>query len=349
MRINQIITLACTLFISTSVMGQEQREISNEIGLDLSVFPAVSADQKQVVINLPAKESQAAEKKYKVELIAGKTMAVDCNKYGLNGLLQEKTVDSMGYIYYTFSTNGETWSTMMGCPEESRHEEFVSAQPLMIDYNSQIPIVIYLPEGYELRYTIWTAGEMIDPEKPSYTLCSDSINPLYQTWEWVISEGGFAGGPAKLEHIGLSKVYTFRRDGTYLQYKDSEMIEGGQFKLSNEVSIFTKGKLPMITLDETETKMSYTIEDNKLILSEECYDCYKHTYILKNDTPSVSKIRDCPDSIIENRMPRITNPESNAQPAPSTYYIYKGKRREVSEFDTEWVKKNCNVRPQKVF
>lgn len=36
-------------------------------------------------------------------------------------------------------------------------------------------------------------------------------------------------------------------------------------------------------------------------------------------------------------------------PGPGTnfeeYYIVDGKRRELKEFDIEWVKKNCNIKP----
>jgi hypothetical protein len=31
------------------------------------------------------------------------------------------------------------------------------------------------------------------------------------------------------------------------------------------------------------------------------------------------------------------------------YFIYQGKRRELSEFDFEWVQKNCNLTPQVVY
>ncbi len=28
------------------------------------------------------------------------------------------------------------------------------------------------------------------------------------------------------------------------------------------------------------------------------------------------------------------------------YFILEGKRREIKEFDMEWVKKNCSIKPQ---
>ena len=34
----------------------------------------------------------------------------------------------------------------------------LGGDPHFIRYNSQVPIVVYVPEGVEVRYRIWTAG-----------------------------------------------------------------------------------------------------------------------------------------------------------------------------------------------
>ncbi len=49
-------------------------------------------------------------------------------------------------------------------------------------------------------------------------------------------------------------------------------------------------------------------------------------------------IQKCPEEWIQNRMP---GPGTNFE----EYYIVEGKRRELKEFDIEWVKKNCNIKP----
>lgn len=57
------------------------------------------------------------------------------------------------------------------------------------------------------------------------------------------------------------------------------------------------------------------------------------------------KIQDCPEAKIINRMPTIG--ESSK---PSEYYIYQGKRKELSDFDQNWVKKNCpNLKVETVY
>lgn len=37
----------------------------------------------------------------------------------------------------------------------------LGGEPYIIRYNSKLPIVIYLPEGAEVRYRIWTAADEI--------------------------------------------------------------------------------------------------------------------------------------------------------------------------------------------
>jgi hypothetical protein len=50
----------------------------------------------------------------------------------------------------------------------------------------------------------------------------------------------------------------------------------------------------------------------------------------------------CPDEKIVNKMPGPGGPK------PS-YYIFKGERKEIDEFDAVWVAKNCNVPEQVVY
>lgn len=50
-------------------------------------------------------------------------------------------------------------------------------------------------------------------------------------------------------------------------------------------------------------------------------------------------IQDCPEELIINRMPSTNQKARNSQ-----YYIYKGFRKEINEFDSVWVKRNCSVK-----
>lgn len=56
-------------------------------------------------------------------------------------------------------------------------------------------------------------------------------------------------------------------------------------------------------------------------------------------TSSTGLIKDCPDERIHNAMP-ITD---SKQPSRKDYYIYKGQRKEIEDFDSLWIIKNCKV------
>ncbi|MCK9345131.1 MAG: hypothetical protein M0P64_03365 [Candidatus Pacebacteria bacterium] len=58
-------------------------------------------------------------------------------------------------------------------------------------------------------------------------------------------------------------------------------------------------------------------------------------------------LQDCPETWFDNQMPMIIDP---GQPRPVTqYFIYKGERRELAEFDMKWVSANCPVQPSAVY
>ena len=52
-------------------------------------------------------------------------------------------------------------------------------------------------------------------------------------------------------------------------------------------------------------------------------------------------LRVCPDEWYVNRMPSIGRNNTSNE-----YFSYKGERRELSEFDVDWVKTNCSIEPQ---
>lgn len=54
-------------------------------------------------------------------------------------------------------------------------------------------------------------------------------------------------------------------------------------------------------------------------------------------TPS-AKLQLCPDEWVDNQMPGDFSDKFQRQ-----YFILNGERRELEEFDVEWVQKNCNL------
>lgn len=120
----------------------------------LKPFPAAKPRQTRWVIQLPA---QSNETDWRVELIPGKQMQIDCNQHHLGGKLHAKTLKGWGYGYYEFISKGQITSTLMACPESSKRQAFVAAESLMLRYNSRLPLVVYTDKAYQLQYRLWRA------------------------------------------------------------------------------------------------------------------------------------------------------------------------------------------------
>ncbi|MEQ4619048.1 MAG: serine protease inhibitor ecotin [Corticimicrobacter sp.] len=120
----------------------------------LSPFPEPEKEWARSVIHVP---QQVNEEDYKVEIIAGKTLEIDCNHHILPASYKEETVQGWGYDYYVIEPEeGKMISTMMAC-QGPRKNQFVSTAngPGIVRYNSRLPIVVYTPKDTEVRYRIW--------------------------------------------------------------------------------------------------------------------------------------------------------------------------------------------------
>ena len=128
---------------------------------ELKVFPAAKAGMERFVIVLPHKE-RGEEDAFRIELIPGKMMETDgVNLYSFGDILKEKNLEGFGYPMYEVS-EGVVKMTLMR-PGKTPVIKFVIGVPHHIRYNSRLPIVIYAPAGYEVRYRIWKASEAITP------------------------------------------------------------------------------------------------------------------------------------------------------------------------------------------
>jgi len=126
---------------------------------ELQAFPAAREGMQRFVIALPHKE-RGEEDDFQVELIVGKQMLTDgVNRVRLGETIEARTLEGWGYPYYEVSGPSVTVSTLMAPPEGAPQvKTFVKAAPLQIRYNSRLPIVVYAPLGYEVRYRIWSAS-----------------------------------------------------------------------------------------------------------------------------------------------------------------------------------------------
>ncbi|MBL8030355.1 MAG: hypothetical protein JNN11_03845 [Candidatus Doudnabacteria bacterium] len=55
-------------------------------------------------------------------------------------------------------------------------------------------------------------------------------------------------------------------------------------------------------------------------------------------------MKSCPENWYENKMPGMSDSSE-----PNEYYVYKGQRKELSEFDRDWVKNNCELEKEVVY
>lgn len=129
---------------------------------ELKAFPLATANRQRFVIKLPAKPQE--ESQFKVELIVGKIMQTDgINHYWLLNSIEEKTLAGWGYNYYQIDDSANAASTRMApLINQAPITQFVTAAPLLIGYNSRLPIVVYTPLGYEVKYRIWSALERLE-------------------------------------------------------------------------------------------------------------------------------------------------------------------------------------------
>jgi len=133
---------------------------------ELKAFPAAKEGMERFVIVLDPRDGK--EDSLKVELIPGRVMLTDgVNLMRLGTTLEPRPLIGWGYTYYEITGNDVAMSTMMAPPENGQQvEAFVPGTSLLVRYNSRLPLVIYAPENYEIRYRIWKASEeMLQAEK----------------------------------------------------------------------------------------------------------------------------------------------------------------------------------------
>jgi ecotin len=125
----------------------------------LKAFPPAGEGMVRYVLQLPPQKDESA---YKVELIAGRTVRTDArNRYFFGGTFEAETIEGWGFTRYKLAQLGPMAGTLIGVdPGEPKLERFITlgGNPYLIRYNSRLPVVVYVPEGVEVRYRIWSAG-----------------------------------------------------------------------------------------------------------------------------------------------------------------------------------------------
>jgi ecotin len=125
---------------------------------NMKAFPPADEGMVRYVINLP---EQADETEWRVELLVGRTVQLDAaNRYFFAGTLETETIEGWGFDRHILRQLGPMAGTLMAVnPDAPKVERFITlgGEPRLLRYNSRLPLVVYVPEGVEVRYRFWRA------------------------------------------------------------------------------------------------------------------------------------------------------------------------------------------------
>jgi len=135
--------------------------------LDLKPYPAPAPGERRWVIQLsgllppsqdPAISAHPAD--WRVELIAGRNLELDCNRVTFSGRMRSQPVAGTELRVVQISQVTPLATTRMVCPPgEPKRRAFVpmGGKPFVVPYDGSRPIVLYAPKDLELRWRLWKA------------------------------------------------------------------------------------------------------------------------------------------------------------------------------------------------
>jgi ecotin len=78
----------------------------------------------------------------------------DCNLHRLDGSFENR---ENSRNHFDFNANGSVGKHNRRCSDGNYNKRlYVQSQSKMIRYNSKLPIVIYTPKGYSIKYSFWS-------------------------------------------------------------------------------------------------------------------------------------------------------------------------------------------------
>ena len=131
-------------------------ELHSDRDKELKAFPPAGEGMRRFAIVLPHRQD---EDLLKVELLVGRTLKLDPdNRYVFGGCLEQETVTGWGYEYFILKSLGPMAGTLMAVdPAAPKVDRFITlgGELRFHRYNSRLPLVVYVPQGVEVRYRIW--------------------------------------------------------------------------------------------------------------------------------------------------------------------------------------------------
>ena len=174
-----LISTVAILLLSASCGSRRTVSTNDPIaiipGVTIPSAPSVGGFAPNMII-LSGRED---ESRFKVEILAGKEMEIDCNHHGLAGEFEERILDN-GETALFFHSTGNVFSTQMLCLDDTRHIAFVAAPPHLMRYNSAVPLTVFTPQGISVRHRIWEAGT-IQPFPPTPLYANTHVLSAFPT------------------------------------------------------------------------------------------------------------------------------------------------------------------------
>jgi len=152
----QLIIVFC-IVLGSITLNAEPIKIDSAKKDNIHMFPQAQEGYARHVVDVPKSEN---DHDHRVELLIGKNMMVDCNHHSFYAEIKSVTLQGWGYSYLEVDKIQSGATTMMACPEP-KTQKFISIRDELRRYNSRMPMVIYVPKGYEVRYRIWSADQTV--------------------------------------------------------------------------------------------------------------------------------------------------------------------------------------------
>jgi hypothetical protein len=104
---------------------------------------------------------------------------------------------------------------------------------------------------------------------------------LVGEWAWESSSGGLLGQILTPQTEGFEESYLFQKSGMFTHYRDTATLHSNFYWVERGSSLFKTGEVFLLYLgnqDHTTVTNTYSIEfegENRLVLTEECIDCFE--------------------------------------------------------------------------
>ena len=151
MQIKQFI-LAILVILGVTTLYAEPKKMG-----DIHMFPEAKEGYERFVLKVPKSENDYDRR---IELLIGKEMMVDCNHHSFSAEIKRVILKGWGYSYLEVDDIQSGPTTLMACHEPEKLE-YIYIRDELRRYNSRMPMVIYVPKGYEVRYRIWSADQRV--------------------------------------------------------------------------------------------------------------------------------------------------------------------------------------------